>query len=260
VLDRSQAQNPVRDWNFVLIPYCTGDRHGGANPAGNVPGVGPQMFTGYSNMRTFLNRIAPTFADAPDVLLTGISAGGFGVAYTATLVQRAFPKVKIKPIIDSAPFVSNLVFKACDQKWTRELYKAEQTFLGECGGACPNQDDYWLDYGAYFAKTFGDRPWGLISTTHDSIERAFFGIGANDCSGILDLTNPGIAPEPYREELLKLRTQLPLSASFATFYPEADTHTFIAYDEFYTVATGGVRLVDWFTTLVRGKNPGHVGP
>jgi hypothetical protein len=260
VLNRSGAENPVRDWNFVVIPYCTGDRHGGANPDGAVAGVGPQKFVGYTNMQTYLGRIVATFPDASDVVFTGISAGGFGVAYLAPLVQRAFPRLKIKPIIDSAPFVSNAVFKPCDQKLTRELYKADQTFLGECGAACPDPLNYWLAYGSFFAQQFGDRPWGLISTTEDAIERAFFGIGLNECKGTLDFTNPGIPADAYRAELLELRNRLATSPGFATFYPEADTHTFIAFDDFYTTSAGGVRLVDWFTKIVRGDNPGHAGP
>lgn len=260
VLDRSRADNPVRDWNFVVIPYCTGDRHGGANPSGEVPGVGPQKFLGYANLQKSLKRIAATFRDPPNVVLTGISAGGFGVAYTAPLVQRAFPGVKIVPIIDSAPFVSKAVFTTCDQRRTRELYSAERTFLGECGAACPMPDDYWLDYGVFFGKHFGDRPWGLIATTRDLVERAFFGIGAGNCTGPLDLLNPGTSEDVYRAELFGLRNVLGPSAGFATFYVESDTHTYLAFDSFYTVTAGGVRLVDWFAKLVNGQDPGHVGP
>lgn len=260
VFDRRKADNPVRDWSFVVVAYCTGDRHGGANPDGNVARVGPQKFVGYSNMKKFLNRIVPTFRDATDVLLTGISAGGFGVAYNAALVQRAFPSLKIKLIIDSAPFVSKAVFTECDQRATRELYKAEQTFLGECAAACPNPNDYWLDYGRFFAKTFGDRPWGLISTTEDAVERTFFGIGADDCTAPLDLLNPPISAATYRSELLALRSTLASSAGFTTFYPDTDTHTFLAFDELYTVTAGDVRLLDWVTQIVNGRRPEHAGP
>lgn len=260
VLDRAQAENPVRDWNFVYVPYCTGDRHGGANPDADVPGVGPQKFVGHLNLKKFLNRIVPTFRDASDVLLTGLSAGGFGVEYNAVLVQRAFANVKLKLIIDSAPFVSTAVFTSCDQEQTRKFYRAEETFLGDCGLACPRADDYWMDFGMFLAKTFSDRPVGLISALEDSTERSFFGIGVNGCTASLDLVNPGIPAAAFRKDVLAYREQIAAFANFGTFYPDVDTHTWLGFPEFYTVRAGNVRLVDWFAKIANGQNAGHAGP
>lgn len=260
VLDRSRPENPVRDWSFVYVPYCTGDRHGGANPDANVPGVGPQRLVGHLNLKKFLNRIVPTFPNVSDVVFAGISAGGFGVAYNGVLVQRAFPNVKVKLVIDSAPFVSKAVFAECDQELTRRLYKAEETFLADCGAACPRPNDYWLDFGVFLARTFGDRPSGLISPTEDAVERTFFGIGKDGCSGALDLFDPGIPAAVFRSELLAARAQLEPFANFGTFYPEGDMHTLIAFDDFYTASAGGVKLIDWFSKIVNGASPGHAGP
>ncbi|MEB3361019.1 MAG: hypothetical protein VKI42_02715 [Synechococcaceae cyanobacterium] len=40
-LDRSNPQNPVRDWSMVLVPYCTGDVHSGSTTAHDtVPATG----------------------------------------------------------------------------------------------------------------------------------------------------------------------------------------------------------------------------
>ena len=61
ILNRADMANPVRDWNFIDIPYCTGDVFAGNNPNGSVPGVGAQQFVGYTNMGAFLQRIVPTF-------------------------------------------------------------------------------------------------------------------------------------------------------------------------------------------------------
>ena len=33
LLDRTNPQNPVRDWSMVFVPYCTGDVHSGSNTA-----------------------------------------------------------------------------------------------------------------------------------------------------------------------------------------------------------------------------------
>src|SRR4029079_15086682 len=47
IFERTSASNPVRDWNQVYIPYCTGDLHAGHAPNKSVPGViGLQQFVG----------------------------------------------------------------------------------------------------------------------------------------------------------------------------------------------------------------------
>ena len=38
IFNRADIANPVKDWNFVDVPYCTGDVHAGNNPNGSVPG------------------------------------------------------------------------------------------------------------------------------------------------------------------------------------------------------------------------------
>jgi hypothetical protein len=37
ILSRSDAANAVKDWNFVYVPYCTGDVHAGDFPDQTVP-------------------------------------------------------------------------------------------------------------------------------------------------------------------------------------------------------------------------------
>ncbi len=90
IFNRSDPDNPVRDWSFVFIPYCSGDVHAGNRSDGSVESVGPQQFLGYSNLDAFLSRIVPTFAGARQVLFAGSSADGFGVLLNADHVARWF--------------------------------------------------------------------------------------------------------------------------------------------------------------------------
>ena len=47
VFDRTRSENPVADWNYVYVPYCTGDVHMGAKKDGQIEGVsGTQQFVG----------------------------------------------------------------------------------------------------------------------------------------------------------------------------------------------------------------------
>ena len=91
ILDRTNAANPVKDWSFVYVPYCTGDFHGGNNVT-TVPGASgpPQHFVGYANVGMYLDRLVPTFHNATRILLAGLSAGGFGAVFNYARVAEAF--------------------------------------------------------------------------------------------------------------------------------------------------------------------------
>ncbi|MDB4989405.1 MAG: hypothetical protein JWN04_4583 [Myxococcaceae bacterium] len=258
IWDRSNSQNPVRDWNFVYVPYCTGDTHAGAKPDGMVAGVGPQKFVGYLNMQKFLNRIVPTFKDATDVLLTGISAGGFGAAQNAVLVQRAFSNVKVRAVDDSGPPLSKDAIAPCLQDKWRTTWGLDQSYLDDCGADCPKKDDFAQDYGLFLAKTFADRSSGLIESAQDSIISGFFGAGLNNCTGVVLLTPvPG---DVFQKDLLAFREKVKPYSSFSTYIPSGTQHTWLSNPTFYTGTAGGTKLVDWFTKIVNNEVPGHVGP
>jgi hypothetical protein len=260
VFDRANPDNPVRDWNFVYLPYCTGDLYGGANPDANVPGVGPQKLVGYLNTKRFLARIAPTFSDVTDVLLTGSSAGGTGTFPTSLLLQRAFPKVKVRIVDDSGAPASKAIAAACLLERQHDLFKTDDTYLAECGDDCPDIHNARQDFAVFVAKTFRDRPSGLVETTEDAVVRAFLGSGNDDCTGAIDAANPGISAEAFRTDLLDFRARVQAFPNFGTFYPTGDLHTWLSGDGFYDCMAGGVRLRDWFAKIADGESPGHAGP
>lgn len=259
VFDRNNPENPVRDWNFVYVPYCTGDLYAGANPDADVPGVGRQRFVGYLNTQKFLLRIVPTFADTTDVLLTGSSAGGIGTYATSLPLQRAFPKIKVKMVDDSGPPASKAIFARCLLDRQRVLFKTDDTYLADCGAACSDPSNPQQDFAVFMAKTFSDRPSGLIETTEDTVVRAFLGSGNDDCTGGIDSNNPGISAEAFRTDLLDFRTRVKAFPNFGTFYPTGGVHTWLSGD-FYTGMAGGVRMVEWFARITEGQSPGNAGP
>jgi hypothetical protein len=263
VLDRAQAENPVKDWNIVYVPYCTGDVHGGSAENVTVTGVtGTQQFVGYRNMELFLDRVVPTFPNVKQVLDTGISAGGFGAAVNAELIQRKFPPgTDVVLIDDSGPGMSSEYIPSCLQKTWGETWGFDQTFLKDCGADCPNPDDFGLDWSFHLAKKYPDSRGSLVSATADNVVTLFYGFGANDCSAA-----PGAFPTPmpadqFKTGLLDFRAQIQAkSENFSTYYIDSTTHTWTHFDGFYTTESGGVRLVDWYKNMLDGGPTGHVGP
>jgi hypothetical protein len=260
ILDRSNAANPVKDWNFVFVPYCTGDVFGGTRKDVTVDGADkPQQFVGYLNTQLFLQRLVPTFPDATDVLVTGVSAGGFGASTSFVSIQRFFPNVKAKLIDDSGPPMSSPALATCLQKTWRETWGLENSIFKDCGADCAKQDDFSYDYGLHLGKTFNNRLSGLIESSQDAIISGFYGIGTDNCTGILLLTP--VDGATFQAGLLQYRQALMgLSPNFGTYFPNSDQHTWLMGQSFYDESVSGTKLIDWVSDILNDKGTKHVGP
>jgi hypothetical protein len=264
LFDRTNSSNPVKDWNLVYIPYCTGDIHAGTNANGMVSGVtGTQKFMGRRNMEAFLNRLVPTFKSATQVLFTGVSAGGFGAAANGVLAQRAFSWIKVNLIDDSGPPMSNMYVPTCMQDTWRTLWGLDGSLLADCGAACPNKSDFVLDFAKYQSTLFGDRMAGLIESSTDTVISNFYGIGydngAKDCKGAFLLTP--IPAATFTMGLTDFRSFIqPIAPNFGTYYPNSSQHTWLGGASLYSQTTGGVAMIDWVTKIVNNVSTSHVGP
>lgn len=257
IFDRSNVKNPVKDWNFVYVPYCTGDIHAGTNDNGSIAGVlGQQHFVGRLNMEAYLNRVVPTFPNATKVLLTGISAGGFGAASSADLVQWAFGSIPVTLIDDSGPPMSSQYIPTCLQDAWRTTWGFDNSILKDCGADCPNNNDYVMDFALHLGKKFYGRPSGLIETTGDGIITFFYGFGANNCGVAASLS-----ATTFTAGLMDFRAQISnVDPAFGTFYITGTEHTWLGGGSLYTQTTGGVALIDWVANIVNGVGAPHVGP
>jgi len=259
LFDETVPNNPVKGWNMVYVPYCTGDSHAGTNPSGDVPG-GPsgQKFVGYTNMGVFLKTIVPMFPNLERVLLTGISAGGFGASANAVQVMEAFPKdVKGILIDDSGPAMANKYLSSCLQDRWRTLWGLDDSMLKDCGDACPNKDDFMVDFSKHLAATYSDRKSGIIESSEDGIIRGFFGVGQNNCTASITDLVPAAA---FTEGLLDFRSQLSAYPNFYTYYPNSMQHTWLSSPSLYSYSIGDVALVDWVTAIINDQPTSNVGP
>ncbi len=79
---RDDPDNPTADWNYVFVPYCTGDVHTGNNTIMYENPNGPEQLefhhAGHSNMKALIGWMNDTFNDVPRLLAGGCSAGGAG--------------------------------------------------------------------------------------------------------------------------------------------------------------------------------------
>lgn len=256
ILDRNQA-NPVKDWSFVYVPYCTGDIHAGNNPSVTVPNVpGTQAFVGYNNVDLYLQRIVPTFKTATQVLLTGISGGGFGAAANYFHVQRAFGAVPVDLIDDSGPWMEDPYLPVCIQDEVRSLWNLDSTLGADCAGHCNDPYRFFLDFAQYGLTKFPQRQLGLIEATDDGTITEFFGFGAQDCTALLPVQESAAS---FTAGLDDIRTKLAADTNYGGFYFNSTDHTSLADDNFYSRTAGGTSLTTWVGNLVAG-HASNAGP
>ncbi|MFV8753647.1 pectin acetylesterase-family hydrolase [Nannocystaceae bacterium ST9] len=259
------ADNPVRDWNFVYVPYCTGDVHAGAAPDTPVPGYAfdqPQQFVGYTNVHHFLDRVVPTFPDSSHVLVAGISAGGFGAAFNYDRIAKAFPDTKVTLIDDSGPPLTDSWLAPCLQQTWRELYDLDATLPADCTECFQPDGGGIHNLAAYIANEHPDQTLALISAEQDLVIRTFFGYGIQNEGG--PLCPEGIFELPmdgayFQDGLYALRSEVTTQPNWGSYLMPGVTHTYLSFPDYYLKTVNGIRMVDWVRNVLEGQ-PSHISP
>jgi hypothetical protein len=117
IFDRSNPANPFQHYNYVYIPYCSGDLHQGArqdttslNPL-RVPSQSYHF--GYTNFGILAGQVQQTFPAPPAIVLTGESAGGFGAYYNFGQLRALYSILIRITVIDD----SGVPFWTGDEGW-----------------------------------------------------------------------------------------------------------------------------------------------
>lgn len=248
-------QNPVRDWNFIYVPYCTGDVHAGDRENVGIDGVfGAQHFVGYRNVAAYLERVVPTFSDASHVLVTGISAGGFGAALNYDRIAEAFPGSAVTLLDDSGPPMSDQYMPVCLQQLWRDLYNFEDTLPSDCAD-CFNPDGGGIsNLATFLGEKWPEQRMALFSNEQDGIIRTFFGYGLNDCAG------GTYSGQSFEDGLYQLRDEIfGDNPAWGSYYIPGTSHTVLASLGYYTTEVDGIPLTEWIESLLDG-NATHVSP
>ena len=206
IFNETNSENPFRDWHKVFVPYCTGDVHSGALSASSpfLPLVTTQegrdasipvahytagLFAGYTNMEIVTRVVSSYFRDrgVEQVVLTGSSAGGFGVHINYDQMAQAFGAIRVTGIVDAAPLLDDARIMAdCGMQFLELLWGIR---LPGDYNVYVSSTDYTqhrlLGIYKYLAKKYPDRQFGLLSHTEDPTIRLFY--------ALIGLTGGGVA-------------------------------------------------------------------
>jgi hypothetical protein len=168
--DRSAADNPLKDYSYVYVPYCTGDIHAGDNTASY--GTHTTKHAGFANITAYLGRLVPTFPSAERVFIAGSSAGGFGAAFNWWQVQQAFGKIRVDLIDDSGTLMPADIPAHAYEPDERTNWGLAKTLPAGCTG-CDQSLDALL---AFYIQQFPDHRGALLSYSQDTVLPGYFGI------------------------------------------------------------------------------------
>ncbi|MFO0612137.1 MAG: pectin acetylesterase-family hydrolase [Polyangiaceae bacterium] len=270
IFNRNNDGNPVHDWSMIYVPYCTGDIHGGDKDTE----LGGQVrhFHGYSNITKYLERWVVTFQHLDNVLLTGISAGGFGAGLNFPQVADAFASIhkdggpQMTLVDDSGPPFGNDVIPPCLEDTFRTVWGLDQTVLKACGTDCPNPSDFASGLIDHVITRYPTAHFGVFSNAQDTVIRTFMGFGwgngqHDNCGGV-----PTIVPSSvYEDGLLALRETYAGKAGTYLIGPDrwyldfGLGHTALRSPTFWTTVVDDVSVEEWVGHVIDG-DPLSVGP
>ncbi len=248
--DRDDRDNPLRDFHFVFIPYCTGDAHAGAMTTDEY------TFSGYSNMSAYLKRIVATFPDVDNVLLAGSSAGGIGAVLNYEKVQAAFRCTPVHLLSDSGAIFGDAYVKPCLQQQWRTMWGLDSRLPADCQECFQPEGGGLSNYLPYLARTYPERRFALLLSDADLILKAFFGYGyLSSCS------LPWLMPQrQYERGYEDLVGRMSALDNFRVFVRRGDDHPLLVVPPADT-ESGGVGLHHWLEDFWLGRSTWeHVWP
>ncbi|MDC0720829.1 pectin acetylesterase-family hydrolase [Nannocystis bainbridge] len=197
IFDRDDPMNPFRDMSYVYVPYCTGDMHGGDNVV--TYGERTTMHVGGANLRAYLERIVPTFADAGRAYLVGASAGGYGSTFHWWRVQAAFGDVRVDLVDDSGPPLDPPYLA----KELSDTWRTQWNLAASMPPDCPECRETFGALYDYYGAHHTTQRWALLSYTRDWIVPIYFGFDLDEFpQAIAEIVQSRVAPHEHARYFL----------------------------------------------------------
>jgi hypothetical protein len=237
IFDLTNPKNPLRDWSFVIVPYCTGDVFMGNKTNEYAPDL-TIHHVGAVNAKAALDGLVATFPDVTRLLVTGESAGGIPAPLIAGDAHDALPAASITVLADGSGAYPDV-----------PLVNA---VIGAAWGTL-NAVPPWPENAGVTAETWsipglfvraGKHDPAIVFARHDY---AFDGTQAKFAAVA------GVEPSNLLSQIDTNEQQIEAAGvPLASYIAPGSDHTILHKPGFYTEAVNGVALVDWVTDLVDG--------
>jgi hypothetical protein len=240
IFDLSRPENPFASYSIVFVPYCTGDVHIGNTTKDYGNGV-VVRHNGYINGTTALGAMASRFPEATHVVVAGESAGSVPAPLYAGLTHDLLPTAEVRVLADGSGAYPDVpaINAVVGGSWGT-------------GSAIPA----WPENAGLTAETWsfpglfiqaGKHDPGIIFARHDY---------AFDQTQTMFAALAGVDSSKLDTLIDKNEAQVEAAGiNLSSYISPGDNHTVLHDDAFYTEEQNGVKLVDWVSELLAGKQP-----
>ncbi len=252
IYDRSKVENPFREYTHVVVPYCTGDVHWGANDVTYTKANGETFeirHRGAINARAAVDWVKANYAgQVQNLAVTGCSAGAYGSAYWTPTLREAFPQATIRQIGDAG--VGILTPEFMEETFGRWNITANAPRW--IPALDPAQNDWrsmtLADFYRGMARHYPEVQFSQFSAAFDFVQRLFYVRMGGDA----DLWGA-----QARTTLDGLDATLP---NFRSYLAAGDLHCITTEQDFYFIESNGVRYRDWLVEYLapNGDAPSSV--
>jgi len=288
LFDQSNPNNPYRDWNLVVLPYCTGDIHWGSKDqsytdfTGAVTGAPGGSVTihhrGFDNFLYVREWLMNRFAEKEDkkekedkeddnnninkLLVTGSSAGGYGAAFAYPHLKQAFPRAKGYLLADAGNGVISeklleQAVRSPDERWgaSKNLVR---NIPGMDGIFNQPADRFAPAYYSAMAGFYPKDRFSQYSTLFDVIQALFFNISLNQN----DIAAWGtLTPQVYgawTNQMVNFAFVTAANPNYRFYIAGGCNHTVLRFnDDFYrTQTTQTPAFLSWFKALTKEGEDG----
>lgn len=242
IFDLDNSRNPVRDWSFVFVPYCTGDVHSGSNTATYTDPDTGEAFTiehrGADNFRVVLEWMRQNFVAPEQILVTGSSAGAYGAATHYARIREVFPGGRALMLGDAGQGVTTRDFlNLRNASWR---YQLPESVFGADGAITADEDIVGL-----LAAHFPNDRFAQYTTTQDVTQTAFYALMG--------------APRACRAWTQKMASDLERrqhAANFRSYLASGRSHTILRTPLFYAQRSGGEPFAEWLAEALSEDGDG----
>jgi hypothetical protein len=237
IFDLSNPLNPVRDWSFVFVPYCTGDVHSGSNTAHYTFPDTAKPFTiehrGWDNMQVIMHWMRRNLQQPARLLVSGSSAGAYGAATHYTALRALYPKASAVFLGDSGQGVTTPDFERVRNKnWN---YQLPVSVFGAAAQQTPDTEVV-----AKLAAHFPNDRFAQFTTIHDATQTAFYA-----------QMGSGQACNAWTNTMGRELTSRQAAANVRSYVAQGNTHTILRAPLFYSERSGGMPFAAWLGALLQ---------
>ena len=227
------SANPIADWSWIYVPYCTGDVHLGFSQG--IYSDNNVSHHGHANAQFAYSHMLENYPNAQTILVTGSSAGSIPSPFYGAQASLDYPDAKIMVFNDgSGGLYTNNTYDFY------EIWNMQETVLDFPMSSDLNFNQ--MDSGDLAIASHdvnNDIRFARFTDSNDETMRMFSALLGNDMS------------IPYKDKIMySMNKTSEYGVDQYLYMAPGNGHTILLDSRFYSLEVNGVIFADWFTSWI----------